>query len=53
MRDPDGGIHLARKKAELGILEEHTPNAATTFPTEGSSENLEGLPVITFKTVWM
>ena len=53
LRDPDGGIHLAQKKAELGILEEHTPNVATTFPTEGFSENLEGLPVITFKIVWM
>ena len=52
LRDPDGGVHLARKKAELGILEEHTPDTISLFPTSGFSESLQGLPVITFKTVW-
>ena len=26
LRDPDGGVHLARKKAELGLLDEHIPH---------------------------
>lgn len=51
LRDPDGGIHLARKKAELGILEQHTPDTSS-FPTTGFSEALQSLPYITFKTVW-
>jgi len=53
LRDPDGGVHLARKKAELGVLEEQTPaNVTTSFPQEGFCESLQGLPTITFKTVW-
>ena len=52
LRDPDGGINLARKRAELGVIEEVEPELKTTFPTEGFSEKMEGLPEITFKTVW-
>ena len=52
LRDPDGGIHLARKKAQLGILEVVEPDVKTRFPNEGFSENLEGLPEVNFKTIW-
>ena len=52
MRDPDIGIHLARKKATLGILEVVEPDVKTSFPKEGFSENLEGLPEVNFKTIW-
>ena len=52
MRDPDGGIHQARKKARLGVLEVVEPDVKTCFPNEGFSENLEGLPEVNFKTIW-
>lgn len=52
LTDPDGGIHLARKKAEPGVIKEVEPELKTSFPTEGFSEKLEGLPEITFKAVW-
>jgi hypothetical protein len=52
LRDPDGGIRLARKKAELGVIEEVEPEVKTSFPTEGFSDSLDGLPLITFKAVW-
>ena len=52
LRDPDGGIHLARKKAQLGILEVVEPDAKTCSPNEGFSENLEGLPEVKFETIW-
>ena len=52
LKDPDGGIHQARKKAQLGVLEEVEPDVKNSFPTEGFSESLEGLPVVSFNTVW-
>ena len=52
MRDPDGGIHQAKKKAQLGVLEVVEPDVKTCFPNEGFSENLEGLPEVNFKTIW-
>lgn len=38
LRDPDGGVHLARKKAQLGILERHIPDCTALFPTTGFTE---------------
>ena len=52
LRDPDNGIHLARKKATLGILEVVEPDVKTSFPNKGFSKNLEGLPEVNFKTIW-
>ena len=52
LRDPDGGIHLARKKLELGLLDIVEPDLKDTFPSEGYSETLHGLPVVNFKTIW-
>jgi hypothetical protein len=52
LRDPDGVIHLARKQAELGLLDIVEPDLKDTFPSEGYSETLDGLPVVNFKTLW-
>ena len=53
LRDPDGGVNLAKKKAQLGVLEEVIPEKLqTTFPSETYSDKLEGLPAITFKSIW-
>jgi hypothetical protein len=52
LRDPDGGIHLARRKTQLSILEVVEPDVKTSFPNEGFSENLGGLPEVNFKTIW-
>jgi hypothetical protein len=52
LRDPDGGIHLARKKAELGVIENVEAEVKTSFPTEGFNDSLDGLPLISFKAVW-
>ena len=52
LRDPDGGIHLARKKAQLGVLDEVQPDLRESFPEEGFNESLLGLPMVTFRTIW-
>ena len=52
LRDPDGGIHMARKKAELGGLDEVQPELKASFPVEGFSESLAELPLVTFRTIW-
>ena len=52
LRDPDGGIHLLRKKAQLGILEKEEPQLNPSFPKEGYKTDLKGLPKISFGTVW-
>ena len=54
LRDPDGGIHLARKKTSLGMMEEMNPteNIKHSFPKDGFSENLADLPNVNFGTVW-
>lgn len=52
LRDPDGGIPLAKKKAQLGVLDEVRPELKSAFPVEGYSESLIGLPMVTFRTIW-
>ena len=52
LRDPDGGIHLARKKAQLGEIEEAEPDVKTSFPTKAFSDSLNSILLITFKAVW-
>ena len=52
LRAPHGGIHMARKKAELGVIDEVQPELKASFPVEGFSESLAGLPLVTFRTVW-
>ena len=52
LRDPDGGLHLLRKKVELGVLEQEEPQLAQSFPKEGYKADLKGLPNISFGTVW-
>jgi len=46
LKDPDGGIHLAKKKAELGVIKEVQPELKTAFP------ELIDLPNVTFRTIW-
>lgn len=43
---------MARKKAQLGLLEVVEPPLQESFPSDGFSETLDGLPVINFRTVW-
>ncbi|KAK3712312.1 hypothetical protein QZH41_017248, partial [Actinostola sp. cb2023] len=35
LRDPDGGINILRKKAQLGVLDNEEPDFSHTFPREG------------------
>ena len=42
---------MARKKAELGGLDEVQPELKASFPVEGFSESLAGLPLVTFRTI--
>ena len=53
LKDPDGGIHLAKKKVELGIIEEVQSELNTSIPKDGFSEQLVGLPTVTFRTIWI
>ena len=52
--DPDGGVNIARKKAELGVLDVVEPELTATFPSEaeGFTESLSDLPIVNFKTIW-
>ncbi|PFX12333.1 uncharacterized protein LOC111347439 [Stylophora pistillata] len=52
LRDPDGGLHLLRKKAQLGVLEEEEPQLNQFFPKEGYKPDFKDLPKIAFGTVW-
>ena len=54
LRDPDGGIHLARKRATLGEMDEVSPEKLIEkFPKDGFSElKNQDLPVVTFGTIW-
>ena len=51
MRDPDGGINILKKKAELGVLENNEP-VTSSFPKEGFNCDISGLPKLTFGTIW-
>ena len=35
LRDPDGGVHLARKKVLMGIADETNPTITDLFPKDG------------------
>ena len=53
IRDPDGGIHLAKVKAGLGLMEEVDNNKLkVNFPVDGFTEDLSILPAISFGTIW-
>ena len=53
LKDPDGGVHLARKKVILGIMDEvNPPNITEIFPKDGFHEDLSNLPEVNFGTVW-
>ncbi|KAK3728953.1 hypothetical protein QZH41_016826 [Actinostola sp. cb2023] len=42
LRDPDGGINILRKKAQLGVLDNEEPDFSHTFPREGFKCDLKG-----------
>jgi len=50
--DPDGGINLQRKKAQLGVLESTAPDVSHSFPKEGFKTDISGMPKVTFGTIW-
>jgi hypothetical protein len=52
LRDPDGGINLQRKKAQLGLLESTVPDVSHSFPKEGFKTDISGMPKLTFGTIW-
>lgn len=52
LRDPDGGVNILRKRAELGDLDCTEPEESSTFPNEGFSCDLSGLPKVNFGTIW-
>ncbi|XP_022809544.1 uncharacterized protein LOC111346525 [Stylophora pistillata] len=49
LRDPDGGVHLARKKVLLGLIDEvDPPHVTDIFPKDGFHEDLTDLPHVNF-----
>ena len=53
IKDPDGGIHLARVKAGLGLIEEiNAKTLKENFPLDGFTKDLSILPFISFGTIW-
>ena len=53
IRDPDGGIHVAKVKAGLGLMEEVDNNKLkVNFPVDGFTSDLSILPATSFGTIW-
>ncbi|PFX22069.1 hypothetical protein AWC38_SpisGene13410 [Stylophora pistillata] len=54
LRDPDGGLNLLRRKAQVGALSETQPNDddIKAFPKDGYSVDLVKTPNISFGTLW-
>ena len=53
IKDPNGGIHLAKAKASLGLMEEiNSKELKEFFPVDGFTEDLTILPAISFGTKW-
>ena len=53
LRDPDGGVHLARKKVLLSVMDEvDLPHVTDIFPKDGFHEHLTDLLFVKFGTVW-
>ena len=50
IKDPDGGIYLAKAKASLGLMEEiHAKELKENFPADGFTDDLNILLAISFK----
>ena len=45
LRDPDGGVHLARKKVLMGIADEINPTITDLFPKDGYHDDLDELRI--------
>lgn len=52
IKDPDGGIHLAKVKAGQGHMEEINLQKLKNFPVVGFPEDLGVSPAISFRTIW-
>ncbi|KAK3720696.1 hypothetical protein QZH41_013372 [Actinostola sp. cb2023] len=52
LRDPDGGINVLRKKAEIGVFEHKYPELTEIFHKEVFKSNLMGIPKVSFATIW-
>ena len=48
LRDPDGGVHLARKKVLMGIADEVNPAITDHFPKDGYHDDLSGFTLCKF-----
>ena len=45
-------MNLLKKKAQLGVLDNAEPDISITFPREGFSTDISGMPKLTFGTIW-
>ena len=52
LQDPDNGINLMKKKAELRIIEKSEPELRASFPEEDFKADLSGSPKVLFGTIW-
>ena len=52
LRDPDGGVHLVRKKVLMGIADEINPAITDLLAKDGYHYDLSNLPDVNFGTVW-
>ena len=53
IRDPDGGIHVAKVKAGPGLMKEIDNNKLNVnFPVDGFTSDLSILPAISLGTIW-
>ena len=50
--DPDGGINIAKKKAQLGLYENISPESLKGFPSEGYTDELSDVPHVDYNMIW-
>ena len=50
--DPDGGINIAKTKAQLGLYEKIGPESLKGFPGEGYTDELSDVPHVDYNMSW-
>jgi hypothetical protein len=51
LRDPDVGVNIVRKTAQLDLLENSEPELCESFPKNGFSCDLSNIPEVTFGSI--
>ena len=50
--DSDGGINIAKKKAQLGLYVNISPESLKGFPSEEYTDELSDVPHVDYNMIW-